>query len=255
MPPPVDPRFTRRALLVGGGMVMVGGTLAARMAYLSVWEGKKYAAQAEGNRVSLRLIPPRRGWIVDRTGKPLALNQPDYRLELLPDQVTDLVATLAAVQKVLPLTPDDLDRIHADLARQPKYMPVEIAHGLDWSTFARINVNLPDLPGVAPLPGFLRVYPGGDAFAHLLGYVGTPTADQFAATPRPAADLPRLQDRQGRHRAPRRCRPARNARRATGRGDGARPGGARPRHPPRRAGQDAAADDRPATCRRTPRAA
>ncbi len=180
MTAPPDLRFTRRAVFVGGAMATVGATLAGRMAYLSVWQGAKYAAQAEGNRVSLRLIPPRRGWIVDRSGKPLALNQPDYRLELLPDQVTDIAATLAAVQKILPLTPDDLDRIHADLARQPKYMPVEIAHGLDWPTFARINVNLPDLPGVQPLPGFVRVYPGGDAFAHLLGYVGTPTPDQFA---------------------------------------------------------------------------
>ena len=187
---PADPRFTRRALLVGGGMAAVGTTLAARMAYLSVWEGPKYAAQAEGNRVSLRIIPPRRGWIVDRAGRPLALNQPDYRLELLPDQVTDLDATLAAVMKVLPLTPDDLDRIRADLARQPKYMPVELAHGLDWPTFARINVNLPDLPGVQPLPGFLRVYPGGDAFAHLLGYVGTPTVDQFAAKRDPLLIFP-----------------------------------------------------------------
>ena len=180
MTSPTDIRFTRRAVFVGGAMAAVGGTLAGRLAYLSVWQRAKYAAQAEGNRVSLRLIPPRRGWIVDRDGRPLALNQPDYRLELLPDQVTDLEATLAAIRKILPLTPDDLDRIHADLARQPKYMPVEIAHGLDWPTFARINVNLPDLPGIQPLPGFLRVYPGGDAFAHLLGYVGTPTPDQFA---------------------------------------------------------------------------
>ena len=177
---PADPRFTRRALLVGAGMGAVGVTLAGRMAYLSVWEGAKYSAQAEGNRVSLRLIPPRRGWIVDRSGKPLALNAPDYRLELLPDQVKDLDATLAAVGKVLPLSPDDLDRIRADLARQPKFMPVEIAHGLDWPAFARVNVDLPDLPGVAPVPGYARVYPGGDHFAHLLGYVGTPTADQYA---------------------------------------------------------------------------
>ena len=177
---PADPAFTRRALLVGAGMGVAGVTLAGRMAYLSVWEGAKYAAAAEGNRVSLRLIPPRRGWIVDRSGKPLALNAPDYRVELLPDQVKDLDATLAAVGKVLALTPDDLDRIRADLARQPKFMPVELAHGLDWPTFARVNVNLPDLPGVAPVPGFARVYPGGEHFAHLLGYVGTPTAGQFA---------------------------------------------------------------------------
>ena len=185
-----DQQFSRRAFVVGGAMGAVGLTLAARMAYLSIWQGEKYALLAEGNRVSLRLIPPRRGWIVDRDGKPLALNQPDYRLELIPEAVTDLEATLAAVGKVLPLTPDDLARIRGDIARQPKFMPVEIAHGLSWPVFAAINVNLPDLPGVQPLPGFLRVYPGGDSFAHLLGYVGTPTPEQFAVTHDPLLIFP-----------------------------------------------------------------
>ncbi len=240
-----DARFTRRALLVGAGMGAVGVTLAGRMAYLSVWEGAKYAAQAEGNRVSLRLIPPRRGWIVDRTGKPLALNAPDYRLELLPDQITDLDATLAAVGKVLPLTADDLARIRADLARQPKYMPVEIAHGLDWPTFARVNVNLPDLPGVQPQPGYARALPRRRAFRPSARLCRDADAGAVRRDARSAADLPRLQDRQGWHRAPRRCAAARDRGRAPRRGDGARPGDPRPRHAAGRAGQDAAPDDRP----------
>ncbi len=185
-----DQQFSRRAFVVGGAMGAVGLTLAGRMAYLSIWQGEKYALLAEGNRVSLRLIPPRRGWIVDRQGKPLALNQPDYRLELIPEAVIDLDATLAAVGKVLPLTAEDIERIRSDVARQPKYMPVEIAHGLSWPAFAAINVNLPDLPGVQPLPGFLRVYPGGDHFAHLIGYVGTPTPEQFAVTHDPLLIFP-----------------------------------------------------------------
>lgn len=175
-----EQQFSRRAFVVGGAMAAVGVGLAARMTYLSVFQAEKYALLSEENRVSLRLIPPRRGWIVDRFGKPLALNQPDYRLELIPEQMTDLEATLAAVARVLPLTADDLQRIRGDVARQPKYMPVEIAHGLSWETFAAINVNLPELPGLQPLPGFLRVYPQGPAFAHLIGYVGTPTPEQFA---------------------------------------------------------------------------
>ncbi|MGI4878774.1 MAG: penicillin-binding protein 2 [Janthinobacterium lividum] len=183
-------QFSRRAFVVGGAMGAVGLTLAARMAYLSVWQGEKYKLLSEENRVSLRLIPPRRGWIVDRFGKPLALNQPDYRLELIPEQVVDLEATLAAVTKVLPLTADDLQRIRDDVARLPKFMPVEIAHGLTWERFAAVNVNLPELPGLQPQPGFLRVYPGGDAFAHLVGYVGTPTPEQFSRTHDPLLIFP-----------------------------------------------------------------
>jgi penicillin-binding protein 2 len=176
---PADALFTRRALLLGGGMAAVGGTLAARMAYLAVFEGEKYRLASEDNRVSLRLIPPRRGWIVDRAGLPLASNAPDYRVELIPEQVADLDATLRAVSAVLPLPPEDLARIHAEIARQPKYMPVELAHGLAWRDFAALNIRLPDLPGLVPVAGFGRVYPGGEAFGHLLGYVGAPTPAQY----------------------------------------------------------------------------
>ena len=182
--------FSRRAVVLGGGMALVGTALAARMAYLAVYQGEKYRLASEDNRVSLRLITPRRGWIVDRSGQPLASNAPDYRVELIPEQAGDIEAALRAIMTVLPLTLDELKRIRADVARQPPYMPVEIAHGLAWPQFAALNVRLNDLPGIVPVHGFGRVYPGGDAFAHLLGYVGAPTAEQYARTHDPLLILP-----------------------------------------------------------------
>ncbi|MGL4543803.1 MAG: penicillin-binding protein 2, partial [Polymorphobacter sp.] len=158
--------------------------------WLSVFQGEKFKLLAESNRVQLRLIPPRRGWIIDRHSKPLALNAPDYRLELIPEQLTDLEATLTAVVKILPLTEADLTRIRDDVARQPKYMPVEIASGIGWQAFAELNVRLPDLPGIQPVRGFSRVYPEADRFAHLLGYVGTATPDQFKKSRDPLLIFP-----------------------------------------------------------------
>src|SRR3546814_18061139 len=64
--------FTRRALVVGGTQATLGVALAARMAYISVVENDRYALESESNRVNLTLIPPRRGWIVDRHGTALA---------------------------------------------------------------------------------------------------------------------------------------------------------------------------------------
>jgi penicillin-binding protein 2 len=171
--------FSRRALLLGGGMALTGTALAARLAYLSIFEGEQYRLASEENRVQLRLIPPRRGWIVDRNGKPLALNKPDYRVELIPEQAQDIDIVLAQLNKILELTFEDELRIRADIAIQPKYMPVEIARELDWPTFAALNVQLAEMPGVRPVQAFSRVYPDADHFAHLLGYVGAPTPEQY----------------------------------------------------------------------------
>ncbi len=171
--------FTRRALVLGGGMGLVGVTLASRLAYLSIFEGEQYALASEENRIQLRLIPPRRGWIVDRSGKPLALNRPDYRLELIPEQIADLDAVLAQIAKVLPISFEDELRIRADIAIQPSYMPVEVARDLDWPAFAALNVQVADVAGLRPVRAFSRVYPDADHFAHLLGYVGAPTPEQY----------------------------------------------------------------------------
>ena len=171
--------FTRRALVLGGGMGLVGLSLASRLTYLSIFEGEEYRLASEENRVQLRLIPPRRGWIVDRSGKPLALNRPDYRLELIPEQIGDLDSVLAQIGKVLPLGFEDELRIRADIAIQPSYMPVEVARDLDWRTFAALNVKVADVAGLRPVRAFSRIYPDADHFAHLLGYVGAPTPEQY----------------------------------------------------------------------------
>lgn len=177
--PPREARFSRRALLLGGGMGLVGATLAGRMAWLSLMEGDRYTKAADRNRIRDRLVPPRRGWIIDRFGKPLAVNRPDYRLELIPSEIVDLDAALERIAQVLPINPEDELRIRADFASQPAWMPVEVARNLDWPAYAALNVQVADVPGLQPMRAFSRHYPDGEPFAHLLGYVGPPSPKQY----------------------------------------------------------------------------
>ena len=58
--------FTRRAMVLGGVQAGIGALIATRMAWISVAENEKYSLLSESNRVNLTLIPPRRGWILDR---------------------------------------------------------------------------------------------------------------------------------------------------------------------------------------------
>ena len=81
--------FDRRTIVVGGIQGGIGCLLAARMTYLSVFENEKYKLKAESNRVNLSLIPPRRGWILDRHGQPLASNRADFRVDVIPERMSD----------------------------------------------------------------------------------------------------------------------------------------------------------------------
>lgn len=173
--------FSRRAVVLGTAQAGVGMVLAGRMAWLSVVENEQYKLKAESNRVSNTLIPPRRGWLLDRTGKPLASNRTDFRIDLIPDRIVDKDKLLAELTRLLALAPEDLARIETDLKRAGGFRPVQVAENLDWDRFAAVLVRQPELPGVAPTRGYARHYPLGAGVGHLLGYVGTASAEQYKA--------------------------------------------------------------------------
>src|ERR1700754_2473380 len=107
--------FSRRALVLGAAQGAVAMVLAGRMTWLSVFENERYRLMAESNRVNLTLTPPRRGWIVDRKGMPLANNRTDFRVDLIPDRIEDKDKVLGTLTQILGLTPEDLARIDTDL--------------------------------------------------------------------------------------------------------------------------------------------
>jgi penicillin-binding protein 2 len=174
--------FSRRATLLGAAQGGVALLLGGRMAWLSIAENERYTSLSESNRVNLTMIPPRRGWIVDRHGHPIANNRTDFRVDIIPDRLEDDERVLALLEKLLGLSADDMVRVRADLKRAAGFQPVQVAENLDWSRFASVSVRLPELPGVAPTSGFARHYPAGAAVAHLTGYVGAATAEQFRET-------------------------------------------------------------------------
>jgi penicillin-binding protein 2 len=171
--------FTRRAFVLGGFQGLLGAALAGRMAYISIAENERYKLLSESNRVQLRLIPPRRGWIVDRTGQPIAVNRSDFRVDLIPDRLTDPDRIIAELTRLLGLPQDEVDRIREELKHAAGYQPVPVAENLPFEKYAAVTIRQPELPGVAPLRAFSRFYPDGAAVAHLVGYVGTPNKEEY----------------------------------------------------------------------------
>lgn len=173
--------FSRRMVLLGGAQAAVGGLLISRMGWLSIAENHKYSLLSESNRVQLIPVPPRRGWIIDRNGKPIAINRSSFRVDIVPQQLENPGETLTKLADLLALTSDDLDRIARDLKQSSGHQAVQVAENVDYDKYAAVSVRLPDLPGVQATRGFSRFYPDGPAVAHLLGYVGTANAKEYEA--------------------------------------------------------------------------
>ena len=171
--------------MFGGAQAAVGAALVARLGWLAIAENEKYQLMSENNRVQLIVVPPRRGWLVDRTGKPIAINRSDFRVDIIPQQLENPEQTLKSLAKLLKLTSDDVDRILKDLKAGHGFQPVQVAESVSYEDYAAVTVHLPELPGIQATRGFSRYYPAGPAVAHLVGYVGTPSAEDYEKTKDP----------------------------------------------------------------------
>jgi penicillin-binding protein 2 len=169
--------FRRRAL-AGFALIVVSlGLLLARFAYLQVVRHDEFVTRSQNNRVKPRAIPPARGLIYDRNGVLLADNVPAFRLEVVPEQVKDMPALLARLGRVVPLDHDDLDAFAKQLKQNRRFESVPLKMHLTEDEIDRFAVNRWRFPGVDVVPYLTRRYPLGEAFAHVVGYVGRIDAD------------------------------------------------------------------------------
>lgn len=174
--------LTRRAAMLAGGELFLSSILLGRMYYLQVLESDRYKTLAEENRISTRLLAPPRGLIFDRFGQPMAQNNQNFRVLVISEQTEgNLNATLEALNKILPLTDGEIQRIRKDVRRSRDFTPVTIRENLTWEQMAAVQLNAPDLPGIIIDEGLSRFYPFKETAAHVVGYVGAVSEEEIAS--------------------------------------------------------------------------
>jgi penicillin-binding protein 2 len=121
--------FTRRAALLGGGQALLLSALVGRMYQLQIVEADRYRDLSEDNRISVRLLEPLRGRILDRFGISLAENDHNYRVEVIPEKAGELAQVLEALSRFIPLTDDDRAAILRDAKKKRAFVPSMVGIG------------------------------------------------------------------------------------------------------------------------------
>lgn len=176
-------QISRRALLLGGAQLGAFGLLAGRMYQLQVLESDRYTTLADKNRIGLRLEVAPRGVILDRHGKPLALNRTTYRIAVVPEIAGDMALVLDRLNWLVPLAEEQRAKVLEMARRQRSFVPVIVYDNLNWIEIARIGVNSPDLPGVEITATQQRIYPEREMGAHIVGYVGAVAKQELTGDP------------------------------------------------------------------------
>src|ERR1700730_16097076 len=175
--------FTRRAAILAGAHATLLAALAGRMYELQVVEADRYAVLADENRISLRLLTPLRGRILDRFGVALADSRQNYQLVIVAEQAGDVAATLDALGGLIEVGETDRRRVLRDVRRKHSFVPIVVRANLSWDEMARVEVAVPELPGVSIDQGVTRHYPFGETAAHFVGYVAAVSEQELDGDP------------------------------------------------------------------------
>jgi penicillin-binding protein 2 len=175
--------LTRRAALLGAGQAVLFSALAQRMYQLQVVEADRYGVLADENRINIQLLAPQRGRVLDRFGVALAENHQNYRVVVVAEQAGDITATLDALAGLIEISEGDRRRVVRDIRRKHPFVPVVVRGNLSWDEMARIEVAIPELPGIAIEQGLVRSYPLGETAAHTIGYVAAVSEAELSGDP------------------------------------------------------------------------
>jgi penicillin-binding protein 2 len=150
---------------------------------LQIVEADRYLVLADENRISLKLLAPIRGRILDRFGIVLADSRPSYQLVIVAEQAGDVAATLNALGTLIEVSESDRRRVLRDIRRIHPFVPVLVRPNLSWDEMARVEVAAPELPGVSVEPGVTRHYPLGETASHVVGYVAAVSEPELTGDP------------------------------------------------------------------------
>ncbi|MEI8010227.1 MAG: penicillin-binding protein 2 [Candidatus Nitrotoga sp.] len=164
--------FQLRLALCFGFVFLLFFILLIRLLYLQGIQKNHYQTLAEGNRISIVPMTPNRGLILDRKGLVLAHNYPAYTLEITPNKVSNLSATIDELSKLVDIRPADRKNFARLMADSFRAESLSIRNHLTDTEVARFSAQRYRFPGVEVKARLFREYPHHEKFSHLIGYIG-----------------------------------------------------------------------------------
>lgn len=164
--------FKRRLLKISVIIAILVLILIGRLFYLQIYNYKLYTTLSEQNQFALLPIEPNRGLIYDRNGVLLAENLPVFSLSIIPDHVPNLATTIANLQKIIAISPDNLNQFYRFLKQHRRSDHIPLKLKLSKEELANFYINQFRFTGVVIDANMIRHYPLAETTTSVTGYVG-----------------------------------------------------------------------------------
>ncbi|PHR26128.1 MAG: penicillin-binding protein 2 [Desulfotalea sp.] len=155
-----------------------------RLWSLQITNGDEYEKRAYGNRVRIRQLVPPRGHILDRFGREIVTNRPSFNVALIQEDSHDLGDVLERLAPILEMEVSELWNKVREASRTPRYVPVILKEDIDWKTLAYLENHNHEFSGIRTEVQPVRVYHYNDLAANVIGYLGSISKKELAASDR-----------------------------------------------------------------------
>jgi penicillin-binding protein 2 len=172
-------------------LILVGAFFRAQVVEVS-----GYRLQSQKNRLRQVLLLAPRGELLDRDGRVIADNVPGYTVKLFAPSADSLRAVLARLSDLVALDTGLAETVVRRYVQAP-YQPAVVFTGARFETVSRLEENRYLLPGLVVQTEPKRIYIGGPAVAHLVGYVGEVSDDELKRGRFPASRMGSIVGRDG----------------------------------------------------------
>lgn len=168
-----------RAYILMCIFLLVTVLIFVKVFYLQIFQGQEMNILAENNKGKITLVKPERGIIYDRNLKKMVANAPSFDLicdrrnfsnsnELISKQISEL-------SKILDVDSADLEKKIID-SIEPNIL---IAENITHEQILILEARISEFQGCYIENNIIRNYVLGQAFSHLLGYVGRVSKEEF----------------------------------------------------------------------------
>ncbi|GEM01732.1 penicillin-binding protein [Halolactibacillus halophilus] len=145
--------------------------------YQVVWdEGLIIPPLAGGGEIKQSVTEPIRGNIFDRNGEALAVNGEMREIGVDTGRFVNRATEIEFISKALDMTAAQIEStLSQSWVEDGLFIPLKRISVTEEETLTQLN----DIPSVLSTASYGRVYPEGATMSHLVGYVGTVTAEDL----------------------------------------------------------------------------
>ena len=143
-----------------------------------VIRGGHYRKASEHNRIRIIRLEAPRGNILDRHGVLIATSRSAYNVYAIPEDFDP--QDILVLSQILNL-PEKQIRFQLSQARFTSFAPVLLKQDVSKEVAMQIEERRPELGGVFIQIGMIRTYPQGEVAAHIVGYIGKISREEYAS--------------------------------------------------------------------------